>query len=247
MIIGLIGGGLDGLPQGMRYPTLAQGKDTVADYLALKGFGRVAFADNLKKETAQAYRTTVERLEERALKETPQAYLALIRCHDAEFIEVALEHLGLAEFRFGGASPENAAAMHAAMNAPRSPRWVTQLWGTEYRRRRYGDDYWVRQGCRQVSGPGDFTVTDVRMPNEPSALDAIGAKNVRLYRPGTEVEYTGKEHASEIALLRTPVHWTLINREGDFEGLYRQVDEMLAAFRGERSAPVPELVTSAAA
>jgi hypothetical protein len=134
MIIGLIGGGLLDLPPGKRYPTLAQGKDTVADYLALKGFVRVAFADNLKKEVAEAYRTTVARLEERELKETAQPYLALIRCHDAEFIEVALTHLGLAESRFGDPSPENAARLHAAMISPRSPRWVTQLWGTEYRR-----------------------------------------------------------------------------------------------------------------
>ena len=95
MIIGLIGGGLDGLPAGRRYPTLAQGKDTVADYLATMGFERVAFADSLKQETAYAFGTTVERLEERELKETPQDYLALKHCTDDEFVDVALESLGL--------------------------------------------------------------------------------------------------------------------------------------------------------
>ncbi|WP_126223331.1 hypothetical protein [Burkholderia ambifaria] len=229
MIIGLIGGGLDGLPSGMRYPTLAQGKDTVADYLALKGFTRVAFADSLKQEVAKAYGTTVARLEQRELKETQQDYLALQHCQDQEFVEVALMHLGAVGA--GGTLLVAANELQVAMAAPRSPRWVTQLWGTEYRRKRYGDDYWTRQGCEKVSGPGDFLVTDVRMPNEPVALAEMGATLVRIVRPGTEVAYTGGEHVSEIALLHTKVDATLINHEGDFAGLYRQVDQLLERAR----------------
>jgi hypothetical protein len=225
MIFGLIGGGLEGLPAGLRYPTLAQGKDTVADYLAKRGFQRVAFAANLKRETAAGFNTTVERLEVRELKETPQDYLALRHCRDDEFVDVALESLGLI-VKYGSLAAIPVGELHDVMYTPRSPRWVTQLWGTEYRRMRYGHNYWVNQGCGQASGPGDYTFTDVRMPNEPSALVDIGAKLVRIIRLGTEVPYTGQEHASEIALLHTPVDATLINREGDFEGLYRQIDAL---------------------
>lgn len=224
MIIGLIGGGIEGLPAGMRYPTLAQGKDTVADYLAQFGYQRVAFADNVKRETAEAYGTTVDRLEERALKEVAQDYLALKNCKNAEFVSCALAALGYpAEI--------GAAEMREVLEAPRSPRWTTQLWGTEYRRRMYDPDYWVIQGCDQCKGPGDSLVTDVRMPNEPDALVAIGAVMVRIIRPGTEVEYTGNEHASEISLLHYPTVVTLVNRDGDFEGLYRQVDALLAQLK----------------
>lgn len=229
MIIGLIGGGFWDLPPGLRYPTLAQGKDTVADYLALKGFIRVAFADSLKQEVAQAYGTTVARLEQRELKETPQDYLALKHCQDQEFVEVALVHLGAV--MVGGSLLVAADWLQEAMDAPRSPRWVTQLWGTEYRRARYGADYWVKQGCQKVSGPGDYVVTDVRLPNEPVALGEMGAMTWRIVRTGTEVAYRGNEHASEIALLDTPVDATLVNREGDFAGLYRQVDELLERAR----------------
>ncbi|MBK3780353.1 hypothetical protein G3A43_08785 [Paraburkholderia aspalathi] len=225
MIFGLIGGGLEGLPPGLRYPTLAQGKDTVADYLAKRGFQRVAFAANLKRETATGYGTTVERLEVRELKETPQEYLALRHCRVDEFVDVALESLGLIS-KYGSIAAIPVGVLHVELHEPRSPRWVTQLWGTEYRRMRYGDDYWAKQGCELASGPGEFTFTDVRMPNEPIALKDIGARLLRIIRLGTEVEYTGKEHATEIALLHTPVHATLINREGDFEGLYRQIDAL---------------------
>lgn len=224
MIIGLIGGGIEGLPAGQRYPTLAQGKDTVADYLAPLGFQRVAFADNVKLETAEAYGTTIERLEVRALKETPQEYLALKNCKNSEFVSCALTALGYP-------AEMGAAELREVLEAPRSPRWTTQLWGTEYRRRMYDPDYWVKQGCAQCRGPGDFLVTDVRMPNEPAALRAIGAYLVRIIRPGTEVEYTGAEHASEISLVDYPVDATLVNRDGDFEGLYRQVDALMARLK----------------
>ncbi|MEX3983997.1 hypothetical protein AB4Y45_33970 [Paraburkholderia sp. EG287A] len=236
MIIGLIGGGLGDLGPGLRYPTLSQGKDTVADYLAAKrGFQRVAFADNLKREVAQAYGTTVERLEQRELKETAQEYLALKHCRDDEFVDVALESMGIVA-KYGSIAAIPVGVLHAELNEPRSPRWVTQRWGTEYRRVRYGDDYWAKQGCAQASGPGDYTFTDVRMPNEPESLAQINAVLVRIIRLGTEVSYTGQEHPSEIALLHTPVVKTLINRDGDFDGLYRQVDSLFTHLHAKPAA-----------
>lgn len=230
MIIGLIGGGIGDLPEGWRYPTLGQGKDTVADYLAAKGFVRVAFADNLKLETAEAYGTTMARLNERDLKETPQDYLALKNCKNQEFVECALRYLGVVA-QYGSVSAIPADVLAAELEAPRSPRWATQLWGTQYRREMYSDDYWVTTGVQQVSGPGDYIVTDVRMPNEPVAMEKQGALIVRIIRPGSEVPITGDEHPSEVALLRYPVVATWVNREGDFEGLYRQVDAFLERFK----------------
>lgn len=226
MIIGLIGGGVAGLPEGWRYPTLGQGKDTVADYLATKGFIRVAFADNLKRECAEAYQTTVARLEVRELKETDQDYLALKNCTNQEFVECALRYLGVVA-QYGGFSAIPAEVLQTELDKPRSPRWATQLWGTQYRREMYADDYWVAQGCNAVSGPGDYTVTDVRMPNEPVAMKELGAVIVRIVFPGSEIPITGDEHPSEIALLHYPEDALLVNRKGDFEGLYRQLDELL--------------------
>ena len=236
MIIGLIGGGLGDLGPGLRYPTLSQGKDTVADYLAEKrGFQRVAFADNLKREVALAYGTTVERLEQRELKETPQDYLALKHCTEDEFVDVALESLGLVA-KYGSIAAVPVGELNIELNEPRSPRWVTQRWGTEYRRMRYGDDYWAKQGCAQASGPGNFAFTDVRMPNEPEALSRINAVLVRIIRLGTEVPYTGQEHPSEISLLHTPVFKTITNLDGDFEGLYRQVDSLFTHLQAKPAA-----------
>lgn len=218
MIIGMIGGGLAGLPKGMRYPTLAQGKDEVANYLAKEGFQRVAFADNLKREVAAAFGTTLERLENRDLKEVPQDYLALIHCSDDAFVTCALEALGARDL--------------SELDKPRSPRTITQLWGTDYRRGQ-NPNYWVEQGLAQVSGEGDFIVTDVRMMNEAEGLDSMGAMMLRIVRPGTEVPYLGTEHPSETDLLGYPADGVIINHEGDFDGLFQQVEEQIGAYLPE--------------
>lgn len=226
MIIGLIGGGTQGLPEGWRYPTLGQGKDTVADYLATKGFTRVAFADNLKRECAEAFGTSMEQLNIRDLKETDQDYLALKNCTNQEFVECVLRYFGVVA-QYGSYAAIPAEVLQAELNKPRSPRQMTQLWGTQYRREMYADDYWVSVGCKEVSGPGDYTVTDVRMPNEPVALRDMGAVIVRIIFPGSEVAINGNEHPSEVALLHYPEDHLLVNRKDDFEGLYRQLDAML--------------------
>lgn len=212
MIIGLIGGGTHNLPAGMRYPTLAQGKDEVANHLAKRGFKRVAFADNLKRQVAEAYGTTIERLEDRALKETAQDYLALVNCGTIAFQLYVLKMLD-----------EDI----AGLSLPRSPRTITQLWGGW--RREQDPDYWLNEGLAQVSGPGDFIVTDVRMKNEAFGLLSQGALMVRLVRPGTEVPYTGTEHLSETDLLDFPADSVIVNIEGDFEALYRQAETCLTA------------------
>lgn len=207
MIIGLIGGGIHDLPAGMRYPTLAQGKDEVANHLAKRGFQRVAFADNLKRQVADAYGTTIARLEDRALKETAQDYLALVNCGTIAFQLYVLKMLD-----------EDI----AGLSLPRSPRTIAQLWGGW--RREQDTDYWLKEGLAQVSGAGDFIITDVRMKNEAFGLREQGAMLVRLVRPGTEVPYTGAEHLSETDLLDFPADGVIVNIEGDFEALHRQAD-----------------------
>lgn len=233
MDIGLIGGGIADLPEGFYYPTLGQGKDTVADYLAPMGFNRIAFGDGIKVETANAYRTTVARLNDRNLKEVKQPYLALKNCADATYVAIFLEHtLGISK-NYGTIGNAPTALIAAALNEPRSPREITQVWGTQYRRWHCGEDYWVNQGyaLMEKSRGASHIITDVRMANEPVKMREEGGYLVRIYLEGSEKPLTGDEHESETCLLDEPVDYVLVNRPNDFEGLYRQVDAMLAHFK----------------
>ena len=59
-------------------------------------------------------------------------------------------------------------------------------WGTDYRRKRSRDDYWLRQwlyGWQHGLG-GLHVVPDVRFANEAEAIRELGGVIVRVERPG---------------------------------------------------------------
>ena len=131
------------------------GKDTV--YAALQGAAlniqRVAFADPLKAECAQALGITLEELEDGK----------------------------------------------ATIFRP-----LLQWWGTEWRRNRFGEDYWINQmiakleGIRNSSLPDGtiVAITDCRFQNEVDMVRALGGKVVKVIRPGLPEDAYGA-HVSE--------------------------------------------------
>lgn len=184
----------------------AAGKDSAADYLVAHArFSKLAFADSLRAEVAQAF-DLVERpaiLTNRATKEQPHDALALRHC---------------ASFCFIGAL---AMAQHATVNsewldAPRSPRQILQWWGTEYRRAE-DPQYWVkalagRLAARRDGGQERFVITDCRFANELTYVHAMGGKLWRLDRPGlAPVEGA---HASAQGLPAEAAAATLSNTHG---------------------------------
>lgn len=154
MLIGLMGG-------------KGHGKDTAAKRLVEKfGFQRRAFADKLYQEVAQAFGVSTDFLGNRDTKESPLPELALSRCADAEFVKVVLK----TETESG------------ALLAPRSPRFIMQRWGTEYRRQHGVDDYWLKvlEPELQSNPEGLFAITDVRFLNETSFVERHGGLLVRV-------------------------------------------------------------------
>ena len=115
------------------------GKDTCAAFLVQeRGYIRAAFADALYSEVSKAYGVSVEFLQNRDTKETPQAELALSRCGDERFKQVGLqvaadEQDARGVLNAGGvpAGDESDAGLghwiKAELAAPRSPRWVLQI------------------------------------------------------------------------------------------------------------------------
>ncbi len=189
------------------------GKDSVADVLCRYAhFARLAFADALKAEAADAFGARVDPLfTDRDSKEQPTPALALHRCGSFGFIGAV------------------ALATHAKVDSawlaePRSPRQILQWWGTEFRRRRE-ERYWVHQLVQRIGGLKEaghhrIVVTDCRFPNELQALRMAGAKLWRVQRAGlADVEGA---HISATALAREPAD-ALLDNNGTLDTLRDRV------------------------
>jgi Deoxynucleotide monophosphate kinase len=105
-------------------------------------------------------------------------------------------------------------------------RPVLQWWGTDFRRQRYGEGYWVgqvRKALREWPDPTAVVcLTDVRFPNEAQLVRELGGVLLRLVRPQTE---TADSHPSEIAMDGYPVDQTVLN-----DGCLSALQEVAALF-----------------
>lgn len=166
------------------------GKDTVADMLATHcGFTKLAFADPLRNEVAQAYNlgSNYDLLTNRDTKEEPTARLALCECSSFAFL--------------GAVAMATGATVDAAwMQAPRSPRQVLQWWGTEYRRAERVN-YWSTAMVLRIKdlanmGQRRFVITDCRFENEAGAVRRLGGMVWQVLRPEAYVQAVEGTHAS---------------------------------------------------
>lgn len=217
------------------------GKDTCAAVLVQeRDFVRAGFADALYREAAEAYKTTVEFLGNRDTKEVDLQPLALRNCTNKHFVEIALETVtkshalrdaALAYFETGKGTPHvSLRRTKTLLKNGRSPRFVLQLWGTEYRRKsKYGfDSYWLDQVRALVDAQGakSFVITDVRFRNEANFVESLGGMLVRVRRPLLEAREAAERkangraaHPSETELLARKVDVELFNEEGQFAQL----------------------------
>ncbi len=144
------------------------GKDTIGDVLApQQGFARIAFADALRREVADAWRVDMRLLTDRQTKELPIPAMAAGMCNDPAFMSWIAK---------GG----------DLLSEPRSPRWSLQHWATH--KRRFIPDYYARIVERWIGrqigcGWNRIVVTDLRDPVEEAMLRRLGAKVVRVHRP----------------------------------------------------------------
>lgn len=204
------------------------GKDTSASFLIQeRGYRRTSFATELYRQAAAAYGVSVEYLGDRTLvqtpngpvefKEHPQDGLKLQRCTDPAFVQCVLEELQ---------------ATGITVETPLSPRVVMQLWGTEYRRKRGVDSYWLDiVGAELRENPEvNFVITDVRFPNEHAFVKAHCGYNWRVRNLEVEQREAANRarngssaHPSETEAAKLPAVVTLYNVNGDLAGLRAQV------------------------
>lgn len=126
------------------------GKDTIADYLVEQyGFVKFGFADALYKEVAEAFSVAPFFLQDVDTKDTPSELMRLWRCTDEAFKAVALNKLAEdAWARDPGVATQLNEKYGVYLGFDHetniSPRWIMQVWGTEYRRAQ-NPDYWVEK------------------------------------------------------------------------------------------------------
>lgn len=156
------------------------GKDTIADLLTdTRSFVKLAFADHLRDEVCNAFSLPRIFLTRRETKEHPISALSLSRCQSIGFLQAL------------GADWD--------LNAPRSPRQIMQLWGTEYRRVQ-DVTYWTQKAERQIRHllchGNSVAVTDVRFPDEAELIRCLGGVIWQVTRPG--LQPTEGTHASAV-------------------------------------------------
>lgn len=92
-----------------------------------------------------------------------------------------------------------------------------QWWGTEFRRKLFGDDqYWVNkahEALRHITSPV-VVVPDVRFPNEANWVKSMGGVNVRIVRTA-DLPISVDAHSSETALDGYEFDYTLNNNMTD--------------------------------
>lgn len=200
---------------------LRVGKDTVAKFLCANlGFMPFSFSDQLYREVAGAFRINEMFLRADATKEKPTYDLSLDECDNADFRSLAAATLCT---QHGGAGQ----ATDDWLDAPLSPRWILQTWGTEYRRAQ-DPDYWVKAAQQWLleqrgayrfpeQAPQYFVNTSVRFPNEQQWIHSIRGNVWHIRRGAAPKDNT---HIAERGLPVLPNERVLYNND-TIDRLYR--------------------------
>ena len=217
--------------------TAGSGKDSVADYLVQRyRFIKFSFSDALYREVTAAFDLPDESLlRDRATKEQETPLLSMTNCSDDEFADMVQ----------GMFAPED----HTSFT-PHSPRWVLQVWGTEYRRVQ-DPDYWIDRAEEWISTmynfpqhpehrPQLFVNTSVRFPNERDWIHDLEG-NVWHLRREAAVPVAG--HVSETPLPVLENEREIFNNY-TLDYLHKGVDQLLTSsakfVRMEPPAPMTE-------
>ena len=133
---------------------IGSGKDTAADYLVnFHGFRRDSFAGTLKDAVAAVFGWDRTLLEGR----TKEA-----REWREQIDPWWAERLGMPDL---------------------TPRWILQWWGTEVCRKAFHNDIWIASlEHKLLTSNDDIVISDVRFPNEITAIHKAGGLVVRIKR-----------------------------------------------------------------
>lgn len=201
---------------------IGSGKDTAADYLVnFHGFRRDSFANTLKDAVATVFGWDRTLLEGRT---------AEARAWREQVDEWWATRLGMPNL---------------------TPRWVLQYWGTDVLRNAFHDDIWIASLENKMRKTGDnIVISDVRFPNEITAIHNAGGIVVRVKRGDDPEWYDAavsanagpngnaswslskhrleklKIHASETAWVGGDIDYTVWNN-ASIDDLFDQIKNLL--------------------
>lgn len=203
---------------------IGSGKDTAADYLVnFHGFRRDSFANTLKDACSAVFGWDRVLLEGKT-KEARE-WREQVDTWWAE--RLGMPHL--------------------------TPRWVLQYWGTEVCRNGFHDDIWIASLENKLrKTTDDIVISDVRFPNEISAIKRAGGSVYWIQRgklpdwydtalgantgilPDQELLKQLGVHASETAWVGLPMDGSIGNN-GDIQHLYDQLKHLVRDPLGARA------------
>ena len=201
------------------------GKDTIADYLCnIYGFKRDSFAATLKDAVAAVFGWDRELLEGRTTESRQWR----------EQVDPWWAN---------------------RLNMPNlTPRLVLQRWGTEVARKSWHDDTWIASLENKLArAHNDIVITDVRFPNEITAVRNAGGIVIRVVRGDEPVWYSIAQrankgdtvaqqqlkdfniHPSETAWIGTDFDAVLDNNQEGLDNLYSQVRDLVQGLLAARA------------
>jgi len=157
------------------------GKTTFAKVAAEYGFVQASFAQALKQEVVDFLNRTETRYESSNLYGTPE--------EKDKVLCIKLQNIFEGT---GGLTPERwLYELFHRTTIKLSGRHLLQLWGTEFRRENFGEEYWVRKLIDNLRKDLNYVIDDVRFSNESRIAD----KMILIVRPDFSI--TRDDHKSE--------------------------------------------------
>lgn len=100
-------------------------------------------------------------------------------------------------------------------------RPILQWWGTDFKRKLYGDSYWIDKLCKKVIALSDSSekyltlviITDVRFINEAEFIKFCNGYTVKVVRPISSTSHVDK-HISETELDSIKPDYIIDNSNG---------------------------------
>lgn len=200
---------------------IGSGKDTAADYLVnFHGFRRDSFANSLKDAISNVFGWDRTLMEGRT-KESRE-WREKVDPWWADRLNIP--HL--------------------------TPRWVMQYWGTEVCRQGFHDDIWIASVENRIRKTKDnIVISDVRFPNEITAIHRAGGKVIRVKR-GVDPEWyqdavnvnagptnmswaISKSKIEELKIHASETSWvgfnidSTIENNGSIDDLFRQLEQLV--------------------
>ncbi|MFC1725019.1 hypothetical protein ACFL4T_05280 [candidate division KSB1 bacterium] len=109
---------------------------------------------------------------------------------------------------------------------------VLQFWGTDFRRKIYGWDFWLKKIEKILldNREKDYCLPDTRFINEAELIKSLGGYVWRVIRPEYNVTDRKTSHTSETELDNWDYDIVMIN-SGTIPDLYGKVDEEYSKLR----------------